>query len=91
LRWLMLRALRGGQDFARHSLAGRYGPISAGGRVGLFSRALLQALMAAGMALLLLPRGLHHCAYWLLKASANVGKMSILAGWHYREYAAVAT
>jgi succinoglycan biosynthesis protein ExoM len=52
---------------------------------------LLQALMAAGMALLLLPRGLHHCAYWLLKASANVGKMSILAGWHYREYAAVAT
>ncbi len=90
LRWLLLRSLRGGQDYARHRLAGRYGPITLGGRITLVMRALLQALAASGMAVLQLPRGLHHAAFWLLKASANVGKMSILAGWHYREYAAAA-
>jgi succinoglycan biosynthesis protein ExoM len=89
LRWLLLRSLRGGQDYARHRLAGRYGPITTGGRIGLVLRALVQTMMAAVMAVLQLPRGLHHAAYWLLRASANVGKMSILAGWHYREYAAV--
>jgi succinoglycan biosynthesis protein ExoM len=87
LRWLLLRALRGGQDFARHSLAGRYGALSAGGRLGLFSRALAQAGLAGALALVNLPRGGHRGAYWLLKASANLGKMSVLAGWHYHEYA----
>jgi len=32
------------------------------------------------------PCGRHRAAYWLLKASANLGKMSIFLGWHYREY-----
>jgi succinoglycan biosynthesis protein ExoM len=43
LRWLLLRALRGGQDFARHALAGRYGPPTATRRALLLLRALLQA------------------------------------------------
>jgi succinoglycan biosynthesis protein ExoM len=91
LRWLMLRALRGGQDFARHTLAGRYGAPTAGARLRLFTRALAQAGLATGLALVYLPRGSHRSAYWLLKASANVGKMSVLAGWHYHEYQAAAT
>jgi succinoglycan biosynthesis protein ExoM len=86
LRWLLLRALRGGQDFARHRLAGRLGVSTAASRVSLFLRALLQTAGAAVLALLSWPVGRHRAAYWLLKASANLGKMSIFLGWHYREY-----
>lgn len=86
LRWLLLRALRGGQDFARHKLTGRFGELTAAGRTRLFMRALLQSAIAAGLALLSWPFGRHRAVYWLLKASANLGKMSIFLGWHYREY-----
>jgi succinoglycan biosynthesis protein ExoM len=86
LRWLLLRALRGGQDFARHKLTGRFGHLTSAGRARLFLRALLQSAMAAGLALLSWPRGRHRVVYWLLKVSANLGKMSIFLGWHYREY-----
>jgi len=86
LRWLLLRALRGGQDFARHRLTGSFGHLTSTGRVRFFLRALLQSAMAAGFALLAWPRGRHRAVYWLLKVSANVGKMSIFLGWHYREY-----
>jgi len=91
LRWLLLRALRGGQDFARHKLAGRFGHLTSAGRAWLFLRALLQSLIAAGMALLFWPCGRHRAVYWLLKVSANLGKMSILLGWHYREYGSKVT
>jgi succinoglycan biosynthesis protein ExoM len=86
LKWLLRRSLRGGQDFARHSLSGRYGPRTAG-PVRLFGRALVQLVAAATIAVLVLPLGRHHAAHWLTKASANVGKLSIFLGWHYREYA----
>lgn len=86
LAWLLRRSLRGGQDFARHTLTGRYGP-RPGGRVRLFARALAQLLVASGLALVALPLGRHHAAHWLTKASANLGKLSIFLGWHYREYA----
>ena len=87
LRWLLLRALRGGQDFARHKLTGRFGDLTTAGRSRLFLRALVQSGVAAGLALLSWPLGRHRAVYWLLKASANLGKMSIFLGWHYREYA----
>jgi succinoglycan biosynthesis protein ExoM len=86
LRWLLLRALRGGQDFARHKLAGRYGAHHALGGALLLLRATLQLIAAADMALLSLPFGRHFCAFWLLKAAANLGKLTIFVGWHYREY-----
>jgi succinoglycan biosynthesis protein ExoM len=86
LRWLLLRALRGGQDFARHRLAGTYGPLSGAGRVWLFLRALGQSGVAGALVLVAWTRGRHRAAYWLLKAAANIGKLSILVGWHYREY-----
>ncbi|HEY6514072.1 MAG TPA: glycosyltransferase family 2 protein [Burkholderiaceae bacterium] len=86
MRWLLLRALRGGQDFARHRLAGRLGTLTHAGRARLFLRALLQTGLAAALALLSWPAGRHRAAFWLLKASANLGKMSIFLGWHYREY-----
>lgn len=86
LRWLLLRALRGGQDFARHSLAGRFGQLTSAGRVYFFLRALLQSATAALFALVCWPFGRHRAVHWLLKVSANLGKMSIFLGWHYREY-----
>jgi succinoglycan biosynthesis protein ExoM len=86
LKWLLRRSLRGGQDFARHCLSGRYGRRGAQ-RFRLFVRAFLQAIAAACLALLLLPLGRHHAAHWLTKVSANIGKLSIFIGWHYREYA----
>ncbi|MCK7593082.1 glycosyltransferase family 2 protein [Pseudomarimonas salicorniae] len=87
LRWLLMRSLRGGQDFARHALAGRYGPLNATSRILFFCRALLQCLVALALAVLSLPFGLHRSAHWLSKASANLGKLSAFAGLHYREYA----
>lgn len=91
LRWLMLRALRGGQDFARHCQNGRYGTLGALGRVAFVLRALAQALLAALLSLLSWPLGLHHAVHWLLKLSANLGKVSVFLGWHYREYAGQST
>lgn len=87
LRWLLLRSLRGGQDFARHALAGRYGPVTGVRRSQLFLRALAQMVLASALALLCLPLGRHLAAHWLTKASANLGKLSAFAGLHYREYA----
>lgn len=91
LRWLLLRSLRGGQDFARHTLAGRYRPVTPGVRLYFFVGALSQSALASVLALLTWPRGRHHAVYWLLKAAANLGKMSIFLGWHYREYAGKVT
>jgi len=86
LAWLLRRSLRGGQDFARHSLAGRYGAQQTG-RIRLLLRALLQLIAAAALTVLSLPVGRHRAAHWLTKASANLGKLSVFLGWHYREYA----
>lgn len=91
LRWLLLRSMRGGQDFARHRLRGSFGLLSSTGRVYFFMRALLQSFVAAVLMLLAIPSGRHRSVYWLLKASANIGKMSVFAGWHYREYGGKAT
>jgi succinoglycan biosynthesis protein ExoM len=88
LSWLLLRALRGGQDFARHTFAGRYGRQTGVERLRFASRALAQLVLAASLALATLPLGRHVAAGWLLKAAANAGKLTVLGGWHYREYAA---
>lgn len=87
LRWLLLRSLRGGQDFARLVLSGRHGPVGRLGRLRLFVRSLAQLLLASLLALLCLPLGRHVAAHWLTKASANLGKLSTFLGLHYREYA----
>lgn len=87
LRWLMRRALRGGQDFARHTLNGRYGRPTPWQRAQLVSRASAQLVAAALLALISAPFGRHRAVRWLLSASANFGKLSLFWGWHYREYA----
>jgi succinoglycan biosynthesis protein ExoM len=87
LRWLLMRALSGGQEFARQTVNGRYRPINWIGRAAFFGRALLQLLVAAGLAALSWPGGRHRAARWLITASANLGKLSVFWGWRYRAYA----
>jgi succinoglycan biosynthesis protein ExoM len=87
LRWLLQRALGGGQEFARKTIAGRYGPVGLAGRLLLILRALAQLLIAAALTILALPFGRHRSAAWLVKASANLGKLSVFWGWRYQEYA----
>ncbi|WP_028080678.1 glycosyltransferase family 2 protein [Solimonas soli] len=87
LRWLLRRALRGGQDFARHTLAGRYGPATPRRRLAFTVRAAAQLLAAGALTIVSVPFGRHRAARWLLAASANFGKLTQLLGLHYREYA----
>jgi succinoglycan biosynthesis protein ExoM len=87
LRWLLRRALRGGQDFARHTFAGRYGRRTTAGRLRFVTRAIAQLTLAVALALLTWPFGRHRAVRWLLKVAANFGKLTVLVGWHYREYA----
>jgi succinoglycan biosynthesis protein ExoM len=57
-------------------------------RVQFVSRAIAQLTFAAVLALAFWPFGRHHAVRWLLKAAANIGKLTVFLGWHYREYAA---
>ncbi len=84
LRWLLLRALRGGQDFARHKLNGRFGNITLLGQMRLLLRAFVFFMIAVVLMIFHLPFGRHRAAHWLLKASANIGKLSIFLGWNYQ-------
>lgn len=86
LRWLLLRAMRGGQDFARHSMSGNYGRVTSSDRTLFIARAVSQALLSVCLAMVCWPAGRHHAVYWLLKTSANLGKLSVFMGWHYQEY-----
>jgi len=87
LRWLLLRSLSGGQEFARQTVTGKYGPIGRLGRAVFFCRALGQLLVAACLAAASWPAGRHRAAYWLITASANLGKLSAFWRWRYRAYA----
>ena len=87
LRWLVLRAMRGGQDLTRNAFAGRYGRMNAVRRAMFLSRAFAQAGIALVLIPLSWPLGRHHAAAWLIKAAANMGKLSAVAGFAYKEYA----
>jgi len=87
LAWLLRRALSGGQDFARHTLTGRYGRIAPPARILFLLRAFVQALAAGCLALATWPMGRHVAAKWLITLSANIGKISAFSRWRYREYA----
>jgi len=86
LRYLALRALSGGQGFARFTLSGSFREVSWMGCGSFVMRAALQLMVAAVMVLVALPFGRHHAAAWYVKAAANFGKLSVLWGWRYRAY-----
>lgn len=87
LAWLLRRSLSGGQEFARKTLRGTYGHVSFASRIRFYVQVLLQLLMASLLSIVCSPFGKHRAAKWLIKAAANVGKLSTLWGWQYSEYA----
>lgn len=87
LRWLLQRALSGGQHFARLSLGGRFGAVHGLARLRLTLQWLVQLIIASVLAVISWPAGRHRAANWLIKASANLGKLTVLFGWRYGEYA----
>ncbi|HME39220.1 MAG TPA: glycosyltransferase family 2 protein [Steroidobacteraceae bacterium] len=86
LRFLTLRALGAGQGFARYTLAGGFRSIGWPGRALFFLQAAAQMLIAGALSLLSLPFGRHHAAHWLIRTSANFGKLSVLWGGSYHAY-----
>jgi succinoglycan biosynthesis protein ExoM len=86
--WLLTRALRGGQDYARHWRRGLYGPVAHWQWPIFLLRAGVQLVVALCLAVLCLPLGWHRSMAWLVKASANWGKLSGFWGARHREYAA---
>jgi succinoglycan biosynthesis protein ExoM len=87
LAYLMQRALSGGQHFAHLSISGRLGRVNAVKRGALFLQWLAQMLVALGLAALLWPAGKHRGARWLIKAWANLGKLTGFFSWRYDAYA----
>lgn len=87
LRWLLQRALSGGQHFARLSLQGRHHSVDFLTRGMLLVRWTGQLLVALLLAVACLPAGRHRSAAWLVKAAANLGKLTAIWGWRYGEYA----
>ena len=87
LRWLMRRAMCGGQEFGRQTLRGAYGKISWFGKVQFGTRAFLQLLVAFALALISLPAGRHRAAAWLVKGAANAGKLTAFWSGRFLAYA----
>lgn len=86
LNWILMRALRGGQDFGLHFLAGAYGPVSSSRRLIFVFKALAALLLCAPAAALSFPFGRHRAAYWLKKAYAQLGKLLAFSRYRYQEY-----
>ncbi len=88
LKWILMRAMRGGQNYATHWKRGIYGPLH-WYSLPLF---LLGSVAKMGVAVLgaiaVLPFGPYRSVRWLRRAAANVGKLSAFAGMQYEEYAA---
>lgn len=87
LRWLLMRGYSGGQSFARIKLDGTLGKISPVMRVLLPFQWTLQLIASLLAAAVVLPLGRHRAVAWLIKAWANVGKLSELTGSRYSPYA----
>lgn len=88
-RWLLLRGLRGGQNFADFWCRGLLGPVNGLQRVLFFLRALAQLLIASVLFLGWVPFNRTSAMRWLISAAANFGKLSIWTKWRYEEYAVV--
>ena len=86
LKWILLRAMRGGQNFATFWKRGRFGELRWYSRPMFVLDCMIKLSAGAVIGLLLLPFGLHRAVPWLRKSMANVGKLSALLGAGYREY-----
>jgi len=86
LRWLLLRAFSGGQEFASQKLRGRYGRIGAASASLFLVRVVGQIAAAAVLAVICLPTGFTRAAAWCIKVWANLGKLSAFWGARFEAY-----
>ena len=86
LHWLLQRTYSGGQEYARKALAGRYGALTRWRRLRFLADAIAKLLIASLLVAPALLGGRHRAAHWLLRVSANAGKLTAVLGWNYREY-----
>ena len=87
MRWLLQRAYSGGQHFGRLVITGRFGHRHPARLLLEGGRWMAQLGVALVLALVSWPFGRHRAVAWLIKAWANVGKMTAFFGWRYGEYA----
>lgn len=87
-QWILRRSLRTGQTYARLVLDGGFEPVGPLGRFRFLLQSAAQMVVAVLLGLLSLPLGRHRSVYWLGRAYANYGKLSLLWGSRYQEYAA---
>lgn len=87
LRWILLRAMGGGQVYVALWRKGYYGEVHWYSPAALALRSALQMCIASLASAATLPLGRHHAARWLRTSAANFGKLTALIGWRYQEYA----
>jgi succinoglycan biosynthesis protein ExoM len=87
LRWLLMRGYSGGQAFGWIRTSGTLGSTSLPVRAGLLAQWSIQLLVAALIGAMLWPFARHRSVVWLIRAWANAGKLTALAGRRYSAYA----
>lgn len=87
MRWLLQRSYSGGQHFGRLVITGRFGHRHPLRLVLEGARWLAQLGVALVLALASWPFGRHRAVAWLIRAWANIGKITAFFGWRYGEYA----
>ncbi len=78
--WLLRRAHRGGQGWARHARASHYNSTGLVGGFLFVVRAAVAMGVAVGFTVGALPFGRRRWIGWLCKATAQMGKLTALAG-----------
>lgn len=86
-RWILMRAMSGGQSYGRVWNAGGYGPVTPLRRLGFGLRALAQLGLGLSLAALSLPAGRHRAVHQLGRAMSAYGKLGALFGQRYQQYA----
>jgi succinoglycan biosynthesis protein ExoM len=82
LAWLLARAFRGGQGYAAKWIEGKRAIEKV---VHYIYRASL-SLIAMVFAVTTLPFGRHRAVWWLRKLFSNLGQLSVILPYRYREY-----
>ncbi|MBW1720275.1 MAG: glycosyltransferase family 2 protein [Deltaproteobacteria bacterium] len=82
LKWLLMRAFRGGQGHAWRHATGR----NPTGKISHFLYRFVLACFSLVMVLASLPFGRHRSVWWLRKVFSNAGQISAFLPFRYEEY-----
>lgn len=85
VRWLVMRAFRGGQGYARANLLNK----NFTGKISHIGYRLLLFGFALAMVPISFPFGFHHSIWWLQKVFSSAGQLSAYLPFQYNEYKSV--